>query len=105
MKSFKDIFTDENMIMPNNFGVNRVQNFNPDRSVSFNLDNASRNFLRINLPFIRIYEPTLKKIAENIIILNRQKHRISNESRILLMNKETYSDNPDSFFYESIHED
>lgn len=105
MKSFKNIFTDEDMIMPNDFGLNRVQNFNPDRSVSFNLDNASRTFLKTNLPFIRIYEPTLKKFAENIIILNRQKHRISNESRMLLMNKETYRDNQDSFFYESSNED
>ena len=29
------------------------------------------------LPFDKINEPTLKKFAENIIVLNRQKHRVS----------------------------
>lgn len=77
MKSFKDIFIDEAMTMPSAssaFSIARVQRSNLDESVSFTLDEASRAFLRDNLPLTgKIYEPTLKKIAENIIILNRKK--------------------------------
>ncbi|HEL0067234.1 TPA: hypothetical protein ACGOZ2_001674 [Streptococcus suis] len=105
MKTFKDIFLSEGMEMPNINGIKRVQGFNSDNSVPFILDNDSREFLKKNLPIEGvIYEPTMKKLAENIIILNRQKHRISDESRISLMNKEIYQGYRETSFYTSIIE-
>lgn len=105
MKTFKKICIDENLEMPNINGIKRVQGFNSDNSVPFILDNDSREFLKKNLPLTGvIYEPTLKKLAENIIILNRQKHRISDESRISLMNKEIYQGYRETSFYTSIIE-
>ncbi|CYU15056.1 TPA: hypothetical protein U0563_000889 [Streptococcus suis] len=105
MKTFKDIFLSEGMEMPNINGIKRVQSFNSDESVNFTLDDESRDFLKKNLPIASvIYEPTLKKLAENIIILNRQKHRMSDESRISLMNKEIYQGYREASFYTSIIE-
>ncbi|HEL1840283.1 TPA: hypothetical protein U1096_001261 [Streptococcus suis] len=105
MKTFKDIFLSEGMEMPNINGIKRVQGFNSDNSVPFILDNDSREFLKKNSPIEGvIYEPTMKKLAENIIILNRQKHRISDESRISLMNKEIYQGYRETSFYTSIIE-
>ncbi|AHF58631.1 hypothetical protein J8K62_03225 [Streptococcus suis] len=106
MKTFKDIFLSEGMKMPNINGIKRVQSFNSDVSVNFLLDDESRDFLKENLPLtgVVIYEPTLKKLAENIIILNRQKHRMSDESRISLMNKEIYQGYREASFYTSIIE-
>ncbi|CRH92812.1 Uncharacterised protein [Chlamydia trachomatis] len=99
MKTFKEIFLNEGMEMSNINGIKRVQSFNSDVSVNFLLDDESRDFLKENLPIEGvIYEPTLKKLAENIIILNRQKHRISDESRISLMNKEIYQSRETSFY-------
>ncbi len=105
MKTFKEIFLNEGMEMPNINGIKRVQGFNSDNSVPFILDNDSREFLKKKLPLTGvIYEPTLKKLAENIIILNRQKHRISDEFRISLMNKEIYQGYRETSFYTSIIE-
>lgn len=105
MKKFKEIFLNEGMKMPNNNGIKRVQSFNSDESVNFTLDDESRDFLKKNLPIASvIYAPTLKKLAENIIILNRQKHRMSDESRISLMNKEIYQGYREASFYTSIIE-
>ena len=93
MKKFKEIFTDENMEMPNKYGIIRVQRINLDSSVEFEFDDESKEFLRNELAKLphkaeTIYEPTLKKFAENIILLNRQKHRKDDRSRISLMNDE-----------------
>ena len=105
VRTFKDIFISEKMEMPNNNGVKRVQSFNSYSSVQFILDDESREFLKKNLPFVDvIYEPTLKKFAENIIILNRQKHRVSDASRISLMNKPIYQGYKGTSFYTSIIE-
>lgn len=102
MKSFKEIFVDEAMTMPSAFGIARVQRSNLDESVSFVLDEASRAYLKANLPLTgKVYEPTLKKIAENIIILNRKKHRKTDVSKLTLMNKQHYRGYPDSSFYTS----
>ena len=105
MKTFKDIFLSEGMEMPNINGIKRVQSFNSDVSVNFLLDDESRDFLKDKLPIEGvIYEPTLKKLAENIIILNRQKHRMSDKSRISLMNKEIYQGYRETSFYTSVNE-
>ncbi|MFS9281601.1 hypothetical protein [Streptococcus oralis] len=105
VRTFKDIFISEKMEMPNINGVKRVQSCNFDSSVQFILDAESREFLKKHLPIVGvIYEPTLKKFAENIIILNRQKHRISDASRISLMNKPIYQGYKGTSFYTSIIE-
>lgn len=44
MKTFKDIFDSEKMEMPNEVGICRLQRFNSDMSVSFRLDDDSRDF-------------------------------------------------------------
>lgn len=104
-RTFKDIFISEKMEMPNINGVKRVQNFNSNISVDFLFEDESRDFLKNHLPVVGvIYEPTLKKFAENIIILNRQKHRISDASRISLMNKPIYQGYKGTSFYTSIIE-
>ena len=67
MKKFKEIFTDENMEMPNKYGIIRVQRINLDSSVEFEFDDESKEFLRDELAKLphnaeTIYEPTLKKL-------------------------------------------
>ena len=105
VRTFKDIFISEKMEMPDINGVKRVQNFNSNFSVEFILDDESRDFLKKHLPIVGvIYEPTLKKFAENIIILNRQKHRVSDVPRISLMNKPIYQGYKGTSFYTSIIE-
>lgn len=102
MKTFKEIFNQEGMIMPNAFGIARVQHCNLNESVRFELDEESRVFLKTNLPLTgKVYEPTMKKIAENILILNRQKHRETDVSRIRLMNELNYRGYQNSSFYMS----
>ena len=102
MKTFKEIFIQEAMTMPNAFGIARVQRSNLNESVSFTLDEESRVFLKANLPLTgKVYEPTLKKIAENILILNREKHRKTDISRLTLMNNQHYRSYRDSSFYTS----
>lgn len=102
MKKFKEIYIKELMEMPNISGISRVQRFNSDESVEFELDDESRVFLKSNLPLTsKIYEPTLKKLAENIIILNRQKHHKTDVSRIHLMNEHQYHGYRDASFYMS----
>lgn len=105
--TFKQIFTNEGMQMPNKYGFRRVQSFNSDKSIAFEFDDKSRDFLRNYLEdklniMGKIYEPTLKKIAENIIILNRQKHVKTHVSRIRLMNEPNYDNYRNSSFCKSI---
>lgn len=102
MKTFKEIFIAERMVMPNVFGVFRVQRSNLNESVKFELDEESRVFLKANLPLSgRVNEPTIKKIAENILILNRQKYCNNDVPRICLMNEKIYKGYRDSSFYTS----
>ena len=105
MKTFKEIFIDEAMTMPNAFGIARVQRSNLNESVSFDLDDESREFLRANLPLTtgKIYEPTLKKIAENIIIMNRQRHYKTGLSRLTLMNNQHYNYRNSSFYTSTLN--
>lgn len=101
MKTFKKIFIEEEMTMPNAFGIARVQRANLNESVSFELDDESREFLRANLTLAgltgKIYEPTMKKLAENILILNRQKYK-TGLSRLTLMNNQHYGSYRNSSF-------
>ncbi|ATF26258.1 hypothetical protein [Brochothrix thermosphacta] len=100
MTTFLNIYTAESMILPNNYGLARVQRCNHPLSVSFELDEDSIEFLKNNLKIDgSIYMPTLKKIAENIIILNREIHFSNGEARISLMNLANYNYLPTSFNY------
>jgi hypothetical protein len=100
MKTFKEIFIDENMEMPNKYGITRVQRINLDSSVEFEFNDESKAFLRGEPHKAEtIYEPTLKKFAENIILLNIQKHRKDDRSRISLMNDEIYHGYRNISFY------
>lgn len=102
MKTFKEIFITEGMIMPTAVGIARVQRSNLNESVAFELDDESKAFLRASLPLTdQVYEPTLKKIAENILLLNRQKHLKTDVPRIRLMNEQNYRSYRDSSFYIS----
>lgn len=98
MKTFKELVDIEEMVFPNSYGVKRVQRFNPDESPLFLLDDPSRELLKRKLQFDKINEPTLKKFAENIIVLNRQKQHVTNKSRIVLMNEVNYSYSDESFY-------
>ena len=103
MKEFKEVLRDGGVRVQDNNGRGGVEGLNSDVSVDFLLDDESRDFLKEKLPIEGvIYEPTLKKLAENIIILNRQKHRMSDESRISLMNKEIYQGYRETSFYTSV---
>ncbi|ANZ99531.1 hypothetical protein BFC22_05245 [Carnobacterium divergens] len=99
MTTFLNIYTSESMILPNNYGLARVQRCNHPLSITFELDKDSIDFLKEQLPPIKgkIYLPTLKKIAENIILFNREVHYKNGESRIVLMNLPNYRYLPTSF--------
>lgn len=100
MTTFLNIYTSESMVLPNNYGLARVQRCNHPLSITFELDEDSIQFLIENLKIDgTIYMPTLKKIAENIIILNREIHFNNGYSRISLMNLPNYSYLPTSFNY------
>lgn len=107
MKTFKEIFIKEAMTMPNAFGIARVQRANLNESVSFYLDDESREFLRDNLTLAgltgKIYEPTMKKISENILILNRQRHSKTGLSRLTLMNNQHYNYRNSSFYTSTLN--
>lgn len=102
--TFKEIFIKEDMTMPNAFGIARVQRANLNESVSFDLDEESRIFLKNNLPLTgKIYEPTMKKLAENILILNRQRHNKTGLSRLTLMNNQHYNYRNSSFYTSTLN--
>lgn len=101
-KTFAEISKEENIIIPRtSLYAGRVQRYNSSLSVDFDLDEDSITLLESELPFSRIYETTLKKIAENLIILNRQYHRKTDEKRLDLMSQPIYHGYRDGSFYYS----
>lgn len=99
MKTFRSIFLREGMVWPNELGIKRVQRYRPDLSIDFVFDDESRFFLREHLTIKgKINEPTLKKIAENILILNRKRYYKTRVRRIILMNKRSYPGYRESSF-------
>ena len=100
-KTFDEIVKEEKIIIPTSlYGARRVQRFSPSRSVDFDLDENSIKLLEAFFPLKCTYT-LLKKIAENIIIASREKHRITDMSRLRLMQLTTYHGYRNSSFYYS----
>lgn len=98
-KTIFEIFEDEKIVIPyTKIWAKRVQRYKSSLSIDFELDEKSTEFLQAQLPF-KCTSPLLKKIAENIVILNRQKHRKTDISRLELMQLPKYRFHNDSFYY------
>ncbi|MGE7848178.1 hypothetical protein [Bacillus cereus] len=98
-KTFAEICREEKINIPTTLvGAKRIQRFLPTRSVDFELDKISIVLLETNLPFKCTYT-LLKKIAENLIISNREKHRRTDITRLNLMQLPYYHYKDDSFYY------
>lgn len=101
LKNFKQIVVNEGMLLPDTIkSFKRVQRYKSNYSFDFELDKESREFLSEKLP-LKCSEPLFKKIAENIIILNREKHRKTDIGRMELMKYEKYHGYQDNSFYIS----
>lgn len=92
MESFLKIFEDQKMILPNAQALRQVQELNDPRSIAFLLDDSSVNFLKSTLPFDTTkeqYQPTIKKIAENILLLNQDIDPDSGRSQMARINSQS----------------
>lgn len=102
MKTFEEIYKNENIKIPSTHqGAKRVQRFKTTKSIEFELDESSIALIKASYPF-ECYFPTLKKVAENLIILNREKHRKTNISHLDLMQLPNYHEYRNESFYYSI---
>jgi hypothetical protein len=98
-KTFVEIYQEERFKIPTTVRVaKRIQQFSSNLSVPFELDRNSIALLEANLPFKCNYT-LLKKMAENIIISSREKHRKTDKSRLDLMEREFYHYRNSSFYY------
>ncbi|MFS1058783.1 hypothetical protein ACFC9I_06130 [Enterococcus casseliflavus] len=102
MNTFLEICKREGIDIPRDLRTNkRLQRFTTNYSVTFILDEASNALLDATLPFDTIQYNLKKKLAENIIIAHREKHRKTDESRLTLMEKEIYGGyRKESFYYQ-----
>lgn len=99
-KTFEQILKEEKITIPRtSFYAERVKRYNSTLSEDFELDEESITILKRELPFDKICKPTLKKMAENLILLNRQYHRKTDENRLELMLQPSYHGYRDSSFY------
>lgn len=100
-KTFEEIYQDEKIKIPFSYnGAKRVQRFKTTKSIDFELDESSIDLIKANYP-LKCTFPTLKKVAENLIILNREKHRKTDISRLDLMQLPTYHGYKNESFYYS----
>lgn len=101
MKTFLEIYYIEKITIPHTEESNRrIQRYSPIESVEFELDEKSIKLLKDNLYFDNMSFTFMMKMAENIIILNRLKHRVNNVSRLELMAKPNYHYHDKSFDYK-----
>jgi len=101
MKSFEEIVKQEKIKIPTTIKVaKRVQRFSSQRSVDFIFDEQSLKLIEVEFPLDCRYV-TAKKIAENLVVLNREKHRKNDRSRLDLM-EGNYRGYRDKSFYYSI---
>jgi hypothetical protein len=99
-KTFKEIVKEEKIVIPTSLEVaKRLQRFSPSRSVDFDLDKESLDLLKDIFP-LRCTFTLTKKVAENILIASREKHRKTDITRLSLMQLPTYHGyRNDSFYY------
>ncbi|MDK1733311.1 hypothetical protein N0K71_06690 [Dellaglioa algida] len=103
--TFKELFDMHHMVLPLSQQVfTRIQNLNPQESIDFILDNDSEELLKNSFNQLlpaeektNISQATLKKVAENILILNQWYHSGSHELWIDMINKPIYRCHPSSF--------
>jgi len=100
--NFRYIMRDNNFFYPSTaLQTSRIQCMNTVESLPFQFDNDDFNTLKNRLGIERLYLPTAKKIAENILIANRLYHWKRKESMISLMGKGTYNFRQSSFVPKS----
>ncbi len=105
METFQEICHNEKITIPHTEESNkRIQRYSPIESVEFELDEESIKLLKDNLWFDNMNFTFMKKMAENIIILNRLKHRGNNISRLELISKSDYHYLDKSFDYKPYEE-
>jgi hypothetical protein len=105
MKTFLEIYYIEKITIPHTEESNRrIQRYSPIESVEFELDEKSIKLLKDNVYFDNMSFTFMKKMAENIIILNRLKHRGTNVSRLELIAKSDYHYPDKSFDYKLYEE-
>ncbi|ADL52648.1 hypothetical protein [Clostridium cellulovorans] len=97
------IFKTENIILENlsiDF-IRRIQKLKTGFSEEFEFPKAQWNSLRNKLPVTyNIYDTTLFKIAENLIVAKHLRHRTTDESLYdLIENNPSYRFYPKSFYY------
>ena len=102
-KTFIQLMKEEGFTIPTSLvGAKRVQRYSTCISVDFELDKSSIELLEAAFPLKKCRYTLLKKIAENIIILNREKYEGTNETRLNLMQLPVYRGYRDSSFNYSI---
>lgn len=104
MKTFIELCKEEGIDIPRDIRTaKRLQRFYTGYSIAFVLDEASLLLLQATLPFEKCQYTFLKRMAENILIAHRQRHRKTEESRLDLMKKEDYHGYCNESFYYSNH--
>jgi hypothetical protein len=105
MKTFIEIIRKEKIALPTDIRTTRrVQRYSTSRSVNFVLDEASLELLNATLP-LKYQYTCLKKVAENIIILHREKYRWTDVSHLELKKKDSCRYQQKSFYYEKNDDD
>lgn len=101
MKTFSSLCKEEGVALPRDIKTaRRLQRFHTGYSIDFILDESSLRLLKDTLPFENCQYTFLKKMAENILIAHRQRHRTTGETLLELMRKEDYNGyNKESFYY------
>ncbi|WP_010170769.1 hypothetical protein [Bacillus coahuilensis] len=99
-ETFAKIVKEEQIKIPTTIQLaKRVQHFSSQRSVDFIFDEESNNLLEREFPLNCRYN-LKKKIAENIIILHREKYRKNDKTRLELMEVSNHGRyRNDSFYY------
>ncbi|MDK4450051.1 hypothetical protein [Enterococcus casseliflavus] len=106
MKTFIELIKEEEIDIPRDIKTaKRLQRFYTGCSIAFVLDEASLLLLQATLPFEKCQYTFLKRMAENILIAHRQRHRKTDESRLDLMKKDYHGYHDDSFYYSDHKKD
>lgn len=97
VKSFKAISIEEDMKIPQlESEARHVQRYTPNRSIEFDFDSKSAEYLQSRFP-LKCNFTTLKKVAENLILLNRLYYRKTDVPRIDLLGSGNWDN---SYYYK-----